>query len=69
MPLVIAAHGCGGMFSAHPRRRDQLSERAIAWTEVLLADGYAVLWPDSFNSARPALGVRDQARRASIIAR
>ena len=27
-------------------RRDQLSERSIAWTELLLADGYAVLWPD-----------------------
>jgi dienelactone hydrolase len=50
VPLVIAAHGCGGMYSHHPARRDQLSERAIAWTEMLLADGYAVLWPDSFNS-------------------
>jgi dienelactone hydrolase len=49
-PLVVAAHGCGGMYSEHPARRDQLSERSIAWTETLLADGYAVLWPDSFNS-------------------
>jgi dienelactone hydrolase len=48
-PLVIAAHGCGGMWSARADRRDQLSERGIAWTEELLADGYAVLWPDSFN--------------------
>jgi len=50
VPLVIAAHGCGGMYSENPARRDQLSERSIAWTETLLADGYAVLWPDSFNS-------------------
>jgi len=50
VPLVIAAHGCGGMYSANPARRDQLTERSIAWTEMLLADGYAVLWPDSFNS-------------------
>jgi len=50
VPLVIAAHGCGGMFSDSPARRDQLSERSIAWTDMLLADGYAVLWPDSFNS-------------------
>jgi dienelactone hydrolase len=49
VPLVIAAHGCGGMYSARADRRDQLSERSIAWTEELLADGYAVLWPDSFN--------------------
>jgi dienelactone hydrolase len=50
VPLVIAAHGCGGMYSESPSRRDQLSERSIAWTDMLLADGYAVLWPDSFNS-------------------
>jgi dienelactone hydrolase len=50
VPLVIAAHGCGGMYSENPARRDQLSERSIAWTGMLLDDGYAVLWPDSFNS-------------------
>ena len=50
VPLVIAAHGCGGMYSDRPDRRDRLSERSIAWTEAFLADGYAVLWPDSFNS-------------------
>ncbi|MFO1415218.1 MAG: dienelactone hydrolase family protein [Burkholderiales bacterium] len=49
VPLVVALHGCGGMYSASASRRDQLSERGIAWTEALLADGYAVLWPDSFN--------------------
>lgn len=50
VPLVVALHGCGGMYSTAPDRRDQLSQRGIAWTEALLADGYAVLWPDSFNS-------------------
>jgi len=50
VPLVVAAHGCGGMYSESPSRGDQLSERSIAWTDMLLADGYAVLWPDSFNS-------------------
>lgn len=49
VPLVVALHGCGGMYSTSPQRRDQLSQRGIAWTEQLLADGYAVLWPDSFN--------------------
>ncbi|MFO1317448.1 MAG: dienelactone hydrolase family protein [Burkholderiales bacterium] len=49
VPLIVAAHGCGGMFSANRERRDQLSERFAAWTEQFLADGYAVLWPDSFN--------------------
>jgi dienelactone hydrolase len=50
VPLVIAAHGCGGMWSARADRLDQLSARSIKWTDELLADGYAVLWPDSFNS-------------------
>lgn len=50
VPLVIAAHGCGGMFSTNDRRREELSQRFAKWTEMLLADGYAVLWPDSFNS-------------------
>ncbi len=49
MPLVIAAHGCGGMFSASANRRNELSQRSAVWTGRLLSDGYAVLWPDSFN--------------------
>ena len=48
VPLVIAVHGCGGMYSAAASRAGQLSERFGAWTELLLRDGYAVLWPDSF---------------------
>ena len=50
VPLVVAAHGCGGLFSANAQRRDQLTARFATWTEQLLADGYAVLWPDSFNA-------------------
>ena len=50
VPLIIAAHGCGGMFSARADRSNDLSERFTAWTEQLLSDGYAVLLPDSFNS-------------------
>ncbi len=48
-PLVIALHGCGGMFATRAGRETQLSTRFAHWTEVLLDDGYAVLWPDSFN--------------------
>ena len=50
VPLIVAAHGCGGMFSTRLSRRDELSLRFATWTEEFLADGYAVLWPDSFNS-------------------
>jgi len=46
---VIAVHGCGGMYGSAASRAGQLSERFAAWTDVLLRDGYAVLWPDSFT--------------------
>jgi dienelactone hydrolase len=50
VPLVVIAHGCGGMFSARADRSNELSERFTMWTGQLLSDGYAVLLPDSFNS-------------------
>ena len=41
-----AAAGC----SARARTAaTSLPQRGIAWTEKFLSDGYAVLWPDSFN--------------------
>lgn len=49
VPLIIALHGCGGMYSAVPGRESELALRSIQWTERLVADGYAVLWPDSFT--------------------
>jgi dienelactone hydrolase len=49
VPLVIALHGCGGMYRENTARGDRLTARSLAWTEALVADGYAVLWPDSFN--------------------
>ncbi len=49
VPLVIAVHGCSGMYSAVAGRRGQLSPLLAAWTGQLLSDGYAVLLPDSFT--------------------
>ena len=49
VPLVVALHGCGGMFGPRSGREPALSERFSTWTEQFLADGYAVLWPDSFT--------------------
>ncbi len=49
VPLVVGLHGCGGMFSTRPGSEAMLSERFAMWTQAFLDDGYAVLWPDSFN--------------------
>jgi dienelactone hydrolase len=48
-PAVVALHGCGGMYSTLPERRDRLTERHQAMADLLVAEGYAVLFPDSFN--------------------
>ncbi len=49
VPAVVALHGCGGMYSSLPTRRDRLTERHQAMADLLVAEGYAVLFPDSFN--------------------
>ncbi|MDQ6917109.1 MAG: dienelactone hydrolase family protein [Pseudomonadota bacterium] len=49
LPAVVALHGCGGMYRTLPARRDRLTERHQAMADLLVAEGYAVLFPDSFN--------------------
>lgn len=46
VPAVVALHGCGGLFSA----MGTMAAREVDWAERLVADGYAVLLPDSFNT-------------------
>jgi dienelactone hydrolase len=48
-PAVVALHGCGGMFSTRPSRRDALSLRHQGMAELLAGEGYLVLFPDSFR--------------------
>jgi dienelactone hydrolase len=48
-PAVVALHGCGGMYGTAPARRDRLTGRHQAMADLLVAEGYAVLFPDSFN--------------------
>ena len=50
IPAVIALHGCGGMYSIAKGRREELSLRHRNMAELLVAQGYAVLFPDSFRS-------------------
>ena len=47
---VVALHGCGGMYSTAKSRRDELSLRHQAMAELLVGEGYVVLFPDSFRS-------------------
>ena len=49
-PAVVALHGCGGMYSAFASRRESLSVRHQTMAELLVAEGYVVLFPDSFRS-------------------
>src|SRR2546423_491843 len=50
-PAVVALHGCGGMYGT-AARRDRLTQRHQAMADLLVAEGYAVLFPDSFNPRR-----------------
>jgi dienelactone hydrolase len=48
-PAVVALHGCGGMYSTAKGKRGELSVRHRAMAELLVAEGYVVLFPDSFR--------------------
>jgi len=47
---VVALHGCGGMYGTAKSRRNELSLRHQAMAELLVGEGYVVLFPDSFRS-------------------
>jgi dienelactone hydrolase len=49
LATIIALHGCGGMRSPRDGHRDELSGGMAARVQPFLAEGYAVLLPDSFN--------------------
>ncbi len=49
LPAVVALHGCGGMYSIVKARRNVLTLRHRAMADLLTAEGYAVLFPDSFR--------------------
>lgn len=45
---VVALHGCGGLNATVGARKGELSARHRAYAEMLTAEGYAVVFPDSF---------------------
>ena len=46
---VVALHGCGGLYAASGARRGQLNARHQAMAEMLVRQGYAVVFPDSLS--------------------
>ena len=46
---VVALHGCGGLYATVGGRKGQINSRHQAMAELLVAQGYAVLMPDSLT--------------------
>lgn len=69
-PGIVALHGCGGLLTKSGR----LLSRETDWADRLVAAGYAVVFPDSFNPRgyasvcdlreRPVLPERERVRDA-----
>jgi dienelactone hydrolase len=49
-PVVIALHGCGGLYASVGARRGALNARHQAMGEMLAQQGYHTVFPDSFGS-------------------
>lgn len=45
VPGIVMLHGCGGLFS----KSGQIGKRERQWIDLLSAEGWAVLLPDSFG--------------------
>jgi dienelactone hydrolase len=63
-PVVIALHGCGGLYATAGTRKGQLNARHHAMGQMLQAQGYHVIFPDSFSS-RGIEGICSEAQRLS----
>ena len=46
---VVALHGCGGLYASAGTRKGQLNARHQAMADLLLAEGYSVVFPDSLT--------------------
>ena len=60
-PAIVALHGCGGLYD----KRGAVSQRHADWAGRLVANGYVVLFVDSFGSR----GARSQCRTRDRVAR
>ena len=46
---VVALHGCGGLYATFGSRKGQLNARHQAMADLLVAEGYNVVFPDSLT--------------------
>jgi dienelactone hydrolase len=46
---VVALHGCGGLYATLGSRQGQINARHQAMADMLVEQGYAVVFPDSFT--------------------
>ncbi len=46
---VIALHGCGGLYATTGSRKGQLNARHQAMADLLVAEGYSAVFPDSLT--------------------
>lgn len=47
--LVVALHGCGGLYATEGARRGLLSARHQMWADTLAREGFIVVLPDSLT--------------------
>jgi dienelactone hydrolase len=47
--IVIALHGCGGLYARQGQRKGLLNARHQAMADMLVAQGYAAVFPDSLS--------------------
>ncbi|HEV2610629.1 MAG TPA: dienelactone hydrolase family protein [Noviherbaspirillum sp.] len=50
LPVIIALHGCGGLYGTAGNKQKVFSGRHAAMADLLQDAGYHVLWLDSFSS-------------------
>jgi dienelactone hydrolase len=70
-PAVIALHGCGGLYSTRKGHEQELANNMRLRARLYLAEGFAVLLPDSFGSrdAREVCTIRVGERTITSVRR
>ena len=49
-PVVIALHGCGGLYSSSTDKAEKLNARHAGMAQLITDKGYTIVFPDSFTS-------------------